>query len=453
MKKLLNTLVLFSSLLFTLLAQAGYGIDCYRPVFANTNLLSGTGTTFTMNCKNNTAATFSGFTLTIEELDDLDPAMLTFDISWPHGINNIRPGDTGIVTGTAYFPESGDYEFDFSKAYGGEVYEGIFCQNGKDSDDCITVAALCNPNRNEFLYITTLGDSPYAISVCSVDVNGTGELSNCQNSGFPTPNTRPGQIVFSTIGNTNYAYATTYVDSVYRCLADPSTGLLSDCTAIVNIPDTNIIGIQFFSTTSGKLYAFLGDGNENGKIWRCPVNTANGAFGTCVTASPQEYYEGALFLTIQSFNGVPYLYVPNGNDGNTGEFIDRVFKCPIDPATAAIPASCPDSGAGAIFAGPDSIAFSNNNTIAYVAAYTEANVTLCDVDLNGNLSNCALIPPDFSSPNQIQTPTINGVNYFYMADTGTGYVDQCIVGSDGSLSNCNAAETGFDFPFGITFWP
>jgi hypothetical protein len=308
------------------------------------------------------------------------------------------------------------------------------------------VGLASSPN-NKFAYITTLGDAPYPIVLCSVK-HSDGSFYNCGDSGFSYAElTRPGQIVF----HNGYAYVTTYVGPVLKCDIDNETGILSSCDVVANLADTNIIGIAFKETTTGQLFAYIGDGNPDGQLWQCPVDPVSGSFGTCVTNS-QPFANGLLFETLKEFNGKTYLYLPDGNYGDPDQ---QVWKCPIDPVTGTIPNSCPDSGAGTLFNGPDAIAFTSCSGVqyAYIANYNNGIVNKCHAGPNGNLQSCTALSHSFDVPNQIALPVIAGKNYFYMADLGAGDVIKCDLGVDGSLSYCENVDTGLSAPFGLTFYP
>ncbi len=301
--------------------------------------------------------------------------------------------------------------------------------------------------KNKFAYITTLGDTPYPINLCNVK-QSNGSFYNCQNSGFSYSGlTRPGQIVF----HNGYAYVTTYVGPVLKCDIDNTSGLLSSCGVVANLAGTNIIGIAFKETTNGELFAYIGDGNQNGQLWKCPVDLVSGSFGACTTNS-QLFANGLLFETLKEFNGKTYLYLPDGNYGNPDQ---QVWKCPIDPVTGDVPNPCPDSGAGPIFNGPDSIAFTTCSGIQYdfVSNYNDGIVNRCKAGPDGYLQSCTALSRSFNVPNQIALPVIDGKNYFYIADLGAGTVQKCALGADGSLSHCVNVDTGLGAPFGLTFYP
>ncbi len=457
-----KTLILISSLFFSLLinlAHAGYGIDCSKPIL--TPVPAGQTSSFTFNCVNNTVATFDSFLLSVNEIDEMN-ADVIFSIAWPHSASDIRPGDVGIVTGTVYLPSAGNYHFDFDKAYGGEEYEGIFCKNGKDLDDCVNVTT---PQQ---VYITELGDlNPAGVTVCSVNIDPKNEgfLYNCENTGVSFGGT-PGSVALLTLGAQTYVYIPTYDGPVYQCKVLASGKFdASSCVAAASIPSVNFIDIEF-QVIADQLYAYLGDGNGNGNgcslpdntgLWQCTVNTTGpniGLFSSCINTSPSFAY-GIVLFDIQKFNNKTYAYIPDGNCGGSNQ---QTFQCLIDPTTGAVSSTCPDSGAGPIFYGPSEIAFASiaNTEYAYIASYLEPYVTSCTVNpTSGLLQSCNTVLNNLERPNGMETISINNKLYMYLVDSYEDEIRQCVVENDGDLTHCVTVSDSslLAYPLDLVFWP
>ena len=235
-----------------------------------------------------------------------------------------------------------------------------------------------------------------------------------------------------------------------QCEVSNKTGLLSDCVEAGDVEDTDIIGIELITSNNGPSFAYLADANAEGQLWQCPVDLGSGLFGTCATNS-QNFTNGLSFATLQTFSN-KYLYLP---EGDFWEDEQPIWKCEVNLLTGAIPDTCADSGAGAIFDGPGSIEFItiNDNTYAYITSYNDGTIILCSVDTEGNLSDCSPLSQTFFEPGQIALPVIQNTHYFYVTDTCGGDVVKCIIASDGTLNQCGNVLTNMSAPYGLTFFP
>jgi hypothetical protein len=124
----------------------------------------------------------------------------------------------------------------------------------------------------------------------------------------------------------------------------------------------------------------------------------------------------------------PYLTVANGNSST-------LSSCAVnfDDSLAA----CNAAGSG--FDMPYGIALMGNN--AYVTNTQGNSVFRCTLDAGGALSNCAASGGSFSAPTYIAGNPAGTFAYIYQS---TGLTVCAIAASDGSLSACVPASSGFD---------
>lgn len=449
-KKLITTSAILGSILEITAAYAGYGIDCATPSFFTS--ATSQSISFRFTCTNNTVATFSSFSLSLSEWDTLEPARLHYSVTWPHSETDIRPNDVGVVTGSIYFPALGKYKLDFNKAYGGERYTGIFCANGAHPQSCPKFSVT------PFLLVTDIFNNE--ASSCSIDLNG--ELMLCQDTG--STYSAPAGIATLTLNNQMYSYVAnafnTSSNSVTQCQVDPSTALFSACQSGAVLPSTYNTGIAF-NRTPGQIYAYVAGNYVTstiyGYIYLCDVDSTTGLFSACNPSGPI-FNNGPLLSITHRFNGVDYLYVPDGNNGAPNQ---QVWQCRLNPITGQLPVNCEDSGAGAIFNGPSAIVFVTvgGNEYAYVSAYNSPNLYVCPVNTTtGKLSSCTVALGNIGQPNGLKSVRINHTSYLYLADTTDNVVVRCIVKSDGNFKDCVQSDpanpnTMFGGPFDIAFGP
>lgn len=462
-KKILMISLFLSSVLGFNAVYAGFGIDCTKPTLEST--VAGQLQDFSFTCKNNTDATFSSFELTATEIDNKIPFDIRFTITWPNTENDIRPNDVGVVTGTIKFFSVGEYYIDFDKAYNGEKFRGIFCQNGKHREACI------NAEVSTYVYVTNFGayPNPYAVTKCTVNANSL--INNCGDSGASDSVNTPAGIAFLTLGTQKFAYITnTYAFDgvIIQCEADDISGELSNCQVAGSLPFYIRHGIEFH-VSSGTPYAYIIDGGQDqsdtsGYIWKCDVNTSPGptlGFLSNCDPSGQLFEFGGVFFDFKTFNNQTYAYVPDGDWSMPGE-VQQVWKCAVDPITGDLAEKCVDSGAGQVFDGPIDVAFTTlkNKTFAYFTSYLSTNVAVCEVNTkSGSVHSCKkalTTSSDIYVPDGIEIKFINGKTYVYSTITNDNEILQCTARSNGLLKDCVYADVGtgiLNLPFDIVIWP
>jgi hypothetical protein len=440
MKKIFIGFILLCSIIMIKTVYAGYGIDCTKPVI-ETDVSINTPIPFTFTCQNNSPATFSYFDLTIHELDNLQPATVNFTVTWPHTAADIRPGDVGVVSGTIVTPDLGEYSFDFDKAYGGEVYCGIFCENGA-SENCIDLTAI-----NPFLFVSSDHDSVFRCPINTSD----GQLEACTDIPVNGMVTHTSDVVITSINQQLYLYTTSGFGGsgkVQVCSLNQTTGGVSNCQLAGSIPAAIDLGIAFYTSSTG-LNAYISDGDVNGQVWECPVGT-NGVLGTCNASGPN-FSNGPAYLGFKEFGANTYAYVPDGNSGNTNQ---QVWQC-LMPSNGAFPASCVDSGVGAIFNGPIEVTWLElgSMTYAYITNYTGNLVSKCTVNSQGKFVSCGTTATNIPHATGIVIIQLNNNIYAYVSALGTGNVVKCPIDSLGNFGTCQDSGQGNIFvrPRGIAY--
>ncbi|MCE3044295.1 YncE family protein [Legionella sp. 16cNR16C] len=130
------------------------------------------------------------------------------------------------------------------------------------------------------------------------------------------------------------------------------------------------------------------------------------------------------------------IYVANFGIANT------VRKCDI--GTNGILQNCINSAA--IFNNPVGVAINPQGTKIYVTNNLTGNISLCDLDTNGNLINCTITALINFPRGIIFNPA--GTKVYVTNNTN---VTRCDVGFNGDLVNCTLVGFGLIVPVGITF--
>lgn len=153
----------------------------------------------------------------------------------------------------------------------------------------------------------------------------------------------------------------------------------------------------------------------------------------------------------QTFGGNTYAYVTN-------VYTQNVSQCELNTVDGTF-VICDDSGAGAVFPSPYSMAFEtvDSTLYAYVTSAITADVTKCTVNAStGAFSGCvtAIDAPILSSPRGLAQITLSDNLYTYITNRSAGTVTQCFVDPTSALLvNCfdSGAGAAFTTPENILF--
>jgi hypothetical protein len=285
--------------------------------------------------------------------------------------------------------------------------------------------ALQNYGDNAYAYIVDAGAisaaPPIAPSItqCEFVSMSGGLLTDCATIAVPSVTLEtPMDISFNTVGDVVYAYitdqgTTDVLPNVYICTVNtgetPPT--FSSCQN-TNVPHFNQpLAVDYISTGDGQGVGLYIPDAETGRIGFCSVDSSidsTGLIERCIDTGYGAAYSGPSGVTLfapdtpnpdvcsGSFTG-SFVYVAN-TDANT------VQMCPIDSG-GGFCGECTDSGLGAAFSAPISVAFS----------------VVGDDD----------------------------VEFAYVTNSGNNTVSQCPVNADGTFAPCDSTGSGFVAPTGI----
>ena len=298
--------------------------------------------------------------------------------------------------------------------------------------EIVNLGTLPLPN---YAYIVDSGSASGRITQCIADTS-TGELSDCRvavNGGFSNPR----QIAIYR----NVAYVTSTTGSVSKC-ALGFAGISSCADAGSGLSNVNGIafnnGLAYISSIVGGVAT----------IQKCNVADSGGGLSNCV--ADEIYTSNDSFSGMTTNNG--YLYTTGVFNG-----VSAVLICQIDPSSGAL-SSCSqyspvDNDDNSLFVNPSSIAI--NNGFAYITNSSRGNdganggfIIQCAVNQNGLLSNCAALNPDegFYIPSGISIS--NGVAY--ITNTRIDSVSSCQIDPvTGWFNPCIFSGTALSSPFGI----
>ncbi len=124
---------------------------------------------------------------------------------------------------------------------------------------------------NNRIYIAEYSNN--SVFVCDID-SFNGRPVNCKNTNATTLNGAHG-IAFSQ--NNNYVYiANEKTRNVTMCFVNPVDGTFSNCAIVSTLGGVGVY------TNSSKTRLYISNGSANISV--CPIHTANGTLGTCITA-------------------------------------------------------------------------------------------------------------------------------------------------------------------------
>lgn len=218
-----------------------------------------------------------------------------------------------------------------------------------------------------------------------------------------------------------YVVPTFSAQTIDQFAIDPDTGLLASNPATAFSSSTQNYQQVAFATVNGVQYAYITD--PNGAVYWCTINT-DGSFSNCTpTASlPSLGSWQARGIVFATFNAQYAYIVDPGNDvvyqcslTSTGNFTD----CQQPPSPYSLPTLAPF---GITFATD-----ANEAQQAYIADAGSGtgfgDILLCSMQIDGSFNTCAQTPssgaPDWI-PVAIAFNNVNGTQYAYVADNGTG---------------------------------
>lgn len=254
-----------------------------------------------------------------------------------------------------------------------------------------------------------------------------------------TPLTSP--ISFS-ISSQTFAYVTPALNAtaIDQFLLS-NDGLLTSYTTAHAASSSETFGQMTFATVNGIQHPYILD--PNGAVYWCNINT-NGSFSNCLpTASlPPVGSWQARGIAFATFN-TQYAYIVD--PGN-----NLVFQCAVN-STGDF-SNCQQSPLSTL--APFGIAFVTNvngDQHAYIADAGSGSgfgdVLLCSMQNDGSFNTCTQTPLS-GAPNWIPFAvaftTVNGTQYAYVADNGTGtpgHVYRCTLNNDGSFANSSCIQT------------
>ena len=260
------------------------------------------------------------------------------------------------------------------------------------------------------------------VYVCSLNPDGSYNTCNTTPS-TNVPSWQPEAVAFATFSGTQYGYVTTWSDGiVYRCILN-ADGSFSSCNPTIPTGSyyTHAEGLSF-TTVNNTQYAYVSDDVDS--VFYCTLNS-DGTFNTCQpTPSSNPPTWRPISLTFNTIAGTQYAYVCNA-DGS-------VFQCTLNSDGSFNTCNAtPSSGAPSWT--PYSLAFAtvDGTQFAYVAN-TNGNLYVCNIHSDGDLYSCNLSP---TSGFTVAVEGFNGTQYIYLGDASSN-VEQCSINSDGSLGVC-----------------
>ena len=196
-------------------------------------------------------------------------------------------------------------------------------------------------------------------------------------------------------------------------------------------------------------YVYISN-NTNGQISRCTIGTA-GALSGCKETGPRVDSKPS-----NTSSGPNWIHINNGKAYVAQQFINKVYKCDIDSNGEIT--NCGETGSN--FIEPEDVQI--NGSYAYVTAPNKHQITVCSVNSDGSFSNCNL-QADIGLGRNYNIAFNNGIAYAPNGDAFLGGVSchnlvrKCSIAKDGTLENCSTAVTGdgieggFYNLFGIQF--
>lgn len=175
--------------------------------------------------------------------------------------------------------------------------------------------------------------------------------------------------------------------------------------------------------------------NKNGQISRCTIGT-HGALSACKDTGPR--VDSTPSYTA---SGPNWIHIINGRAYVAQYFRNKVYKCDIDSNGEIT--NCGETGSN--FVEPEDVQI--NGSYAYVTAPNKHQITICSVNSDGSFSNCNL-QADIDLGRNYNMAFNNGIAYAPNGNVFVGgiachnLVRKCSIAKDGTLENCGTAVTG-----------
>ncbi len=273
------------------------------------------------------------------------------------------------------------------------------------------VVSAAVKNDVHFAYVTQSTFKTSFVFKCTVGQDGL--LSNCNQQTGQGLFAAPKALVF----NNNIAYVGNYSSrKISQCSVD-NNGELTSCQN--GSANPNLIFISAMTLNNKFVYV----ANN-----RYPVSVCDPAVTSCaLTGDPSTRSIGIAFNN-------DFAYITN-----EAEDASNVIRCKVDNKTGKLSSDCKVETTSGLAL----INFYHN--YAYISQYMGSNVSICEVDANGDFSNCAPSTAQFVHP--------TGIAFFnnaaYVANNGNnndGTISRCSINEkSGDLYNCQDAAKGFNF--------
>ena len=179
--------------------------------------------------------------------------------------------------------------------------------------------------QGSLLYVANSGGSP-AVTVCSINTDGT--LANCTATGPATTSDGIGMA-----GNYAYAGSQQGGSTIDVCAVDPSTGLLSSCTATAQS--------AAYSLTSANGYLYTSQATGVGV---CPIAASNGGIPACTTSTIAAGISQIWGVTING--GTAYVTGETNGSGFPPMPVFNVYVCSVSATDGSL-SNCVVSDGGA----------------------------------------------------------------------------------------------------------
>ncbi len=209
------------------------------------------------------------------------------------------------------------------------------------------------------------------------------------------------------------------------------------------------------STTArqGPLITYVpnADNTSNGTITLCQSDTTfSNALSQC-QAFQSDNSQAPFFTPVSLIlNSAGTLaYISNFNGLN-------ILRCDVNGSNGQL-SGCVNTGATGtgfqpgVIIEPYATQLSLDGTMAYIVSNGDATIYKCDVQLNGDLSNCTNASPGTTLNDPVDLVFNSPHTQAYITRRSAGSILKCDVGSDGMLTNCATTATGISAPFQITF--
>lgn len=260
----------------------------------------------------------------------------------------VASGQVGTTKITGSNPHYTDVTYDavivllysYSVDWGTYVTRCAFGADGLVSGDCshlgsfgglgvgLTIESF---NNNYYMYVSNTSNS---IQKCRLTL--TGEIDgSCETlTNTPTPFYQTYGITFQTFNGTTYGYVSDATTNVWKCPMTADGSFASGCTALTSVDMTNNSGVIFNQAANGNMYMYVTNypgAQANYNMQQCQM-TSSGDISAC-SNFPSNISTNVFSytLSISSFGGNTYIYMPNQGSG--------LYRAQLDADGAPIGAS------------------------------------------------------------------------------------------------------------------